>query len=60
VKRRTIAPMWQRISIMSDNHKMECRECGVEFDMRSLQEVAIHEHDGAVPNTDIIGEQKDE
>lgn len=40
-------------------HKMQCNECGELFDMRSLQEVSIHEHDGSVPNKDIIGEKVD-
>lgn len=42
---------------MTNDHRMECRECGEYFDMRSLTEVAIHEHDGFVPTSDIVGEQ---
>lgn len=44
---------------MTEEHKMECRICGETFDMRSLTEVFIHEHDGAVPVEDIIGEKQD-
>lgn len=40
-------------------HRMTCRECGEEFDMRSLTEVFIHEHDGFVPEdgVDRVGER---
>lgn len=39
------------------SHRMECEECGDMFDMRSLTEVAIHMHDGFVPEGDIVGER---
>lgn len=41
----------------AEEHMMQCRECGDWLDMRSLQEVAIHEHDGSVPSEDIVGER---
>lgn len=44
----------------NSEHRMKCRECGEYFDMRSLTEVAIHEHNGVVPSSDIVGEKADE
>lgn len=44
----------------AEEHMMRCRECGERFDMRSLQEVAIHEHEGSVPPEDIVGERADQ
>ena len=47
---------------MTDKHKMTCRECGEEFDMRSLDEVFIHEHSETVPEDriDRVGDRVDQ
>lgn len=38
---------------------MTCRECGEDFDKRSLAEVFLHEHEGFAPENgvDQIGKQ---
>lgn len=45
--------------MIPEEHRMECRTCGEPFDMRSLTQVFIHEHDGWVPTPDIVGEGKE-
>lgn len=39
-----------------DEHTMECQVCGEGFDMRDLDQVMAHEHDGPVLATGIRGE----
>ena len=38
-------------------HFMDCRTCGEPFDMRDLDQVIAHEHDGPHEVTGIVGER---
>lgn len=66
---RTAMSSWSRwtpirenslVVAMGEDHRIECEECGEMFDPRSLVEVGIHLHDGAVPFSDIVGERVDD
>jgi len=39
-------------------HIMDCKVCGLPFDMRELDQVMAHEHDALHEATGIIGERK--